>query len=251
MREASSEMVSRAAPDGYTLLVIGAFFGTNPAFHKLPFDPVNSFAPIAKLGSGTMVLVVHPSVPANSVKEFIAFAKQKPGQLIWATSGVGSSQHLAAELFKVKTGINVKIVQFSGGGTAAINLLGGHSHATVSSLAQMLSHIKSGKLRALGVVADRRSASLPEVPTFAESGVPGYDVSGWWGILAPAGTPSPIVDRLNKEIKTILVSEELKKFFQAEGAEADYQGPAEFGAFISADINKWLRLVKEANIKVE
>ncbi len=246
-----SEMAAKAAPDGYTLLVIAGFFSTNPAFYTLPFDPLKSFTPIAKLGSGTMALVVHPSVPANSVKELIALAKQKPGQLIWATSGAGGFQHLAAELFKNMSRIDVKIVQFKGGGPAGIDLLGGHSQIGISTVAQMLPHIKSGKLRILGTGGLKRSAILPDVPTIAEAGVPGYESTGWWGILAPVGTPAPIVDRLNKEIKAILVSDELKKFFLTEGAEMDYLGPSDFGQFIAADINKWVRLVKEANIKVE
>jgi tripartite-type tricarboxylate transporter receptor subunit TctC len=246
-----SEMVAKAPPDGYTLMPIAAFFATNPAFYKLPFDPLKDFAPIAKLGTGTMVLVVHPSVPANSLKELIALAKQKPGQLIFATSGAGGFQHLVAELLKSMAGIDVKIVQFKGGGPASVDLLGGHSQIGISTLAQMLPHIKSGKLKVLATCGLKRSTVLPDVPTVAESGVPGYEASAWWGIVAPAGVPAPIVDRLNKELKEILVSDELKKFFQNEGAEMDYLGPAEFGKFIAQDINKWVRLVKEANIKAD
>jgi tripartite-type tricarboxylate transporter receptor subunit TctC len=245
-----SEMAAKAAPDGYTLMVIAAFYATNPAFYKLPFDPVKDFTPIAKLGSGTMVVVVHPSVPANSVKELIALAKQKPGQLIFATSGAGGFQHLSAELLKNMAGIDVKIVQFKGGGPAGIDLLGGHSQIGISTVAQMLPHIKAGKLKVIGTGGLRRSALLPDVPAIAED-VPGYESTAWWGLLAPAGTPAPIVERLNKELKEILVSDELKKFFQNEGAEMDYLGPAEFGKFITRDINKWIRLVKEANIKIE
>lgn len=245
-----SEMVAKAPPDGYTLMPIAAFFATNPAFYKLPFDPIKDFAPIAKLGTGTMVLVVHPSVPANSVKELIALAKQKPGQLIFATSGAGGFQHLSAELLKNMAGIDVKIVQFKGGGPAGVDLLGGHSQMGISTVAQMLPHIKSGKLKAIGTGGLTRSALLPNVPAIAET-VPEYESTAWWGILAPAGVPGPIVERLNKELKEILVSDELKKFFQNEGAEMDYLGPAEFGKFIARDITKWVRLVKDANIKVE
>jgi tripartite-type tricarboxylate transporter receptor subunit TctC len=247
-----SEMVAKAAPDGYTFLVIGAFYGTNPALYtKLPFDPVKDLIPVAKMGRGTMVLVVHPSVPANTLKEFLALAKQKPGQLIWTSSGVGSSQHMFAELFKMRAGIDVKIVQFKGGNETITDILGGHSQATINSIAISLPHIKAGKLRALAVVGKKRSSFLPDVPTMDESGVRNYDASGWWGLLAPAGTPAPIVERLSQEIKTLLTTEELKKFFQAQGAEPDYLGSSDFRSFIAEDIDQWKQVVKEANIKVE
>jgi tripartite-type tricarboxylate transporter receptor subunit TctC len=246
-----TEMAAKAAPDGYTLLAIGAYFSTNPAFYKLPYDPINSFTPIAKLGTVTMSLVVHPSVPANSLKELIALAKQKPGQVLWASSGVGQTQHMAGELFKMKTGTDFKIVNFKGAGPATTDLLGGHSHVTISSLATMLPHIKSGKLRVLGIVGQNRSSFLPEVPSFAESGLPGYEVPGWWGVLATAGTPAPIIDRLTNEIKTILVSDDLKRFFLAQGGQMDYLGPTEFRAFLVSEIAQWQRVVKEANIKID
>ena len=223
----------------------------NPALYKLPFDPMKSFIPIAKLGSGPNSLTVHPSVPANSVKELIALTKEKPGQLICGCAGVGSFQHMGTELFKIMTDIDFKIVQFKGGGPAMIDLLGGHSQFSFGSLIQTIPHIQSGKFRVLGTGGLKRSTVLPDVPTIAEAGVPGYEATNWWGILAPAGTPAPIVDRLNKEIKTILISAEVKKLFLKEGAEVDYLGPAEFGPFIEREIAKWGKVVKEANIKVE
>jgi tripartite-type tricarboxylate transporter receptor subunit TctC len=246
-----SEMGAKAAPDGYTILVIAAFYPINAAVYKLPFDPVKAFTPIAKLATGPSVLVVHPSLPANSVKELIALAKQKPGQLIWAAPGVGSNQHLAAELFKSKTGTDFKIVQFKGGGPMLADLLGGHSQIATSTLSVMLPHIKSGKLKVLGNCALRRSDLLPDVPTVSESGIPGYEVTGWFGLLAPAGTPAPIVSRLNNEVKTILTSDEVKKLLLSEGSEADYLGPSDFGAYVQEQINKWQRVVKEAHISVE
>ncbi len=246
-----SEMAAKASPDGYTLLIISAAYGFNPALYKLPFDPVKSFVPIAKLGSGPNSLTVHPSVPANTVKELIALAKQKPGQLICGCAGVGSFQHMGTELFKMMAGIDFKIVQFKGGGPAMIDQLGGHSQFSLGSLIQTLPHIQSGKFRILGTGGLKRSAILPNVPTIAEAGVPGYEATNWWGILAPAGTPPPIVDRLDKEIKTLLSSADVQKLFQNEGADVDYLGPAEFGPFIEKEIIKWGKVVKEANIKVE
>ena len=246
-----SEMVAKADPDGYTLLIVSAAYGFNPALYTLPFDPLKSFTPIAKLGSGPNSLVVHPSVPANSVKELIALAKQKPGQLINACAGVGSFQHMGTELFKTMAGIDFKIVQFKGGGPAMIDQLGGHSDFSLGSLIQTLPHIQSGKFRVLATGGAKRSAILPNVPTIAEAGVPGYEATNWWGIFAPAGTPGPIVDRLNREIKTLLSSAEVQKLFLNEGADVDYIGPAEFGPFVEREITKWGKVVKEANIKVE
>lgn len=245
-----SEMAAKAEPDGYTLLIVSAAYAFNPALYKLPFDPVKAFTPIAKLGSGPNSLTVHPSVPANSVKELITLAKQKPGQLICGCAGVGSFQHMGTELFKIMAGIDFKIVQFKGGGPAMIDQLGGHSQFSLGSLIQTLPHIQSGKFRILGTGGLKRSSILPNVPTIAET-VPGYEATNWWGILAPVGTPSPIVDRLNREIKALLTSEEVKKLFRNEGADVDYLGPPEFGPFIAAEITKWGKVVKEANIKVE
>ncbi len=246
-----SEIAAKSDPDGYTLLIVSAAYGFNPALYKLPFDPLKAFTPIAKLGSGPNSLTVHPSVPAKTVKELIALAKQKPGQLINSCAGVGSFQHMGTELFKMMAGIDFKIVQFKGGGPAMIDQLGGHSHFSLGSLIQTLPHIQSGKFRILGTGGSKRSAILPDVPTIAEAGVPGYDVTNWWGILAPAGTPVPIVEKLNKEINAVLTSDEVKKLFLKEGAEVDYLGPAEFGPFIAREITKWGKVVKEANIKVE
>jgi tripartite-type tricarboxylate transporter receptor subunit TctC len=246
-----SEMVAKAAPDGYTLLFISASYPNNAAIYKLPFDPVNSFTPIAKLGSSMSALVVHPSIPANSVKELIALAKQKPGQLIWATSGVGSNQHLQAELFKIKAGIDIKIVQFKGGGQAMIDLVGGHSHIGLGGITSMSSYIESGKLRVLATGGKKRSTILPNVPTISEAGVPGYEAAGWWGIIAPAGTPAAIIDRLNQELKAILATDDIKKWALSEGADMDYLGPNEFGQFVASEIIIMTRIVKEANIKVD
>jgi tripartite-type tricarboxylate transporter receptor subunit TctC len=246
-----TEMAAKASPDGYTLLIVSAAYGFNPALYKLPFDPVKSFVPVAKLGSGPNSLTVHPSVPANTVKELIALAKQKPGQLICGSAGVGSFQHMGTELFKMMAGVDFKIVQFKGGGPAMIDQLGGHSQFSFGSLIQTLPHIQSGKFRILATGGLKRSAILPNVPTIAEAGVPGYEATNWWGILAPAGTPAPIVERLNKEIKTLLASAEVQKLFLNEGADVDYLGPAEFGPFIEKEIIKWGKVVKEANIKVE
>jgi len=246
-----TEMAAKAEPDGYTLLIVSAAFAFNPALYKLPYDSAKAFIPVAKMASGPNSLVLHPSVPANSVKELIALMKEKPGKVLVSCSGVGSFQHLGAELFKMLAGVDFTIVQFKGGGPQMVDQLGGHSHVSFGSLIQTLPHIQAGKFRVLGSGGSKRSMILPDVPTIAEAGVPGYEANNWWGILAPAGTPQAIVDRLNKEIKEILSSAEVQKLFLKEGAEVDYMGPAELKSYIDSEITKWTRVVKAANIKVK
>jgi len=246
-----TEMVAKSEPDGYTLLFTSASHAINPSLYKLPYDPVKSFVPIAKMGSGPVVLTVYPGVPVNSVQELIALAKKEPGKLLFSSAGVGSFNHLAGELFKMMAGVDFKVVQFKSGGPAQIDTMGGHSQISLGTLTQSLPHIKSGKLKALGFGGSVRSRLLPEVPTIAEAGVPGYEAAIWWGILAPAGTPKAIVDRLNKELGVIMNSEDTKKTFENQGAVADLMGPAEFSKFIEAEIAKWGRVIKAANIKSE
>lgn len=247
-----TEIAARAVPDGYTVMIAAAHHTLFAPLHeKLPFDPIKSFTPIARVGSGPNVLIVHPSLPANSVKELIALAKQKPGQLIFSCNGVGGSLHMGVELFQMMADIDLKIVQFKGGGPAMTDLLGGHSQGFISSLIAAMPHIKSGKLRALGTGGPTRTSVLPDVPTIAEGGLPGYTSINWWGILAPAGTPAPIVARLNSELKAIIAMDEVKKRFLNDGIEAEHMGPADFGAFLEVEQANWTRIVKKANIKLE
>lgn len=247
-----TEAGAKAEPDGYTLTMTGAAFTLYAPLHdKLPFDPQNSFAPIAKLGSGPNVLVVNSNSSAKSVKELIALAKKRPGQLIFVSVGTGASLHMSTELFKMMADIDIKIVQFKGGGPAMSDVLGGHSDAFICSLIAALPHIKSGKLRALGTGGTKRSPALPDVPTIAEAGLPGYDTSNWWGILAPAGTPAPIVNRLNNEFKVLLAMDEIVQGFLKYGIEVDHLGPAELGKFMEQQTASWTRVVKKANIKLD
>ena len=241
----------KAAPDGYTLLLISTAFPTSIAFNRLPQDSMKSFAPVAMLGSGPALLVVPASSPANSVKDLLEMLKSKPGELNAAAAGIGSFQHMATELFRLQSKSNFVIVQYKGGGPAMTDTIGGQVQFNLGSLVQMVPHVRSGKLKALGVSSAKRVPAMPEVPTIAEAGVPGYEVSNWWGILAPAGTPSPVLDRLYKEITAILDSPETRKRFELEGADIARMTPPEFANFVGQETVKWTRVVKEAGIKPE
>lgn len=244
-----STVASKARPDGYTLLNVGSAFAISPSLHDLPFDPIRDFAPVAKLGTAPYVLAVHAGLPANSVKDLIALAKKKPGSVSFGAAGSGSFIHLATELFRISAGIEILIVQYKGGGLVTGDLLGGHTQAYIGGLTQLIPHIRSGKVKALGNTGTTRSAVLPDVPTISEAGVPGYDASNWWGFLVPAGTPKPVIDRLNKDLTFILDSDRTKKFFVGEGGNVSYLGPAEFGLFVASEIKKWAKVVKDGKIQ--
>lgn len=244
-------MAAKSEPDGYTLLMTSPAFIINPFFHKMPYDPVESFVPVARLVAGSRVLSVHPSVPARSVKAFIALAKNQPGRLVYASTGVGSDAHLAGELFKMMASIDFLTVQYKSGGQAILDVLGGHSHWMLGTITLSLSQVKSGKLKALGISGTARSRLMPDVPTISEAGVPGYEASQWLGLLAPAGTPKAIVDRLHKELTEILNSEDTKKMLEEQGQDLALLDPTEFGTFMAAETAKWGKVIKEGNIKVE
>jgi tripartite-type tricarboxylate transporter receptor subunit TctC len=244
-----TEAVSRAAPDGYTLGIASIAHAVSPALYKLNYDPIKSFAPVSILASGPNVLAVNPQVPAKSVQELIALAKQKPGEIHFASAGVGSFQHLSGELFRMMAGINVVHVPFKGGGPSMVDVIAGHTQYLLASLVQATGHIKSGKLRALGTSGAKRNPALPDVPTIAEAGVPGYEATNWWGVVAPAGTPAPIVEKLHKELAVVLASDETKKRFAAQGANVVQMSSAEFAKHIETELIKWGKVVKEAGIK--
>jgi tripartite-type tricarboxylate transporter receptor subunit TctC len=246
-----TEMAAKADPDGYTLILVDTAHSIQSALQKLPYDPTKSFSMIAKVVGGPCALVVHPSVPANSVRELIALAKKKPGQLIFATSGIGGNVHMSAELFKIMANIDIKIVHFKGSGPAMVDLIGGHSNAFFNSLIEALPYINSGSVRVIGNGGLKRSASLPDVPTIDEAGLPGFQSTSWRALLAPAGMPSPVVDRLTNEMKVILASAEVKKRFLDGGVYADYLGPAELGTFLREEISRWSQVTAKANIKLE
>ena len=242
---------AKSPADGYTLLLVSVAFPTSIAFHRLPQDIMKSFAPVAMLGSGPALLVVPAASPAGSVQELLDALRKKPGELNAAAAGIGSFQHMATELFRLQSKTNFVIVQYKGGGPALTDTIAGQVQFNLGSLVQMMPHVRSGKLKALGVSSAKRNSAMPEVPTIAEAGVPGFEVTNWWGILAPAGTPAPVLERLYQELTAILESPETRKRFELEGAEVVRMKPAEFAAFVTQETEKWTRVVKDAGIKPE
>jgi len=247
-----TDVAAKSPPDGYTLLLISIAYAFGPALYKtLPYDPETAFAPITIFGRGASALTVHPSVPVSSVRELIALAKSKPGALNYASAGVGSFQHLSCALFMIQAGIDVVHIPYKGGGPAMADVIAGQAQIVMPSLLQVVPHIKSGRLKVLGTSGAKRSPVLPEVPTISEAGVPGYESYNWWGMLAPSGTPQPVIDRLYKDLTAVLTSRETEKRFETEGAEAVRMTPAEFGRFISSELAKWGRVAREVGIKAE
>jgi tripartite-type tricarboxylate transporter receptor subunit TctC len=242
-------IAAKATPDGYTVLMGSiATHGINPALYQLPYHPLNDFAPISMIGTTPNVVVVHPSVPAMTLKEFIAYAKANPGKITYGSSGVGGSPHLAMELLKSMTGIDLVHVPYKGAGAVTIDLMGGQVQAASASVTGQLPHIKSGKLRALAVTSAKRIAPLPDVPTAAEAGVPGYEVTIWYAMFAPVAVPKAIVARLNAELVTLLNAPDMKTRLAQQGIDASSSTPEELSRFVQAEIAKWAKVVKAAGI---
>jgi tripartite-type tricarboxylate transporter receptor subunit TctC len=246
-----SDMAAKATPDGYTLLVVSIAHAVDPWLYKEPFDPVKDFVPVSIIATGTNVLTVNPSVPVHSVKELLALAKEKPGVLNYASAGIGSFQHLSGELFKLTADVDIQHVPYKGGGPAMLALIAGEDQVMFSSIVQTVPAVQSGQLRALATGGAQRSPILPDLPTIAEAGVPGYVATNWWGIIAPKGTPQEIVDKLHDAIAELLDSAATKKFLDNEGAAPVHMGSAEFGEFIESEIAKWGPVVKKAGMKAE
>src|SRR5688572_14245416 len=246
-----TDLAAKSAPDGYTLLLISVAHAFNQSMYKkLPYDADKAFVPVAILGTGPVALTVHPSLPVNSVAELIALAKEKPGVLNIASAGIGSFQHMSSELFKLHAKINIVHIPYKGGGPAMADTIAGQAHLMLASFIQVIPHVKSGKLKLLGTSGARRNALFPDVPTIGET-LPGYEATNWWGVIAPAGTPQPVIDKLDAEFQVILKSNDTKKRLESEGAEVVRMSPAEFGRFISAETAKWAKVVKEAGITAE
>ena len=248
-----AELVAKSAPDGYTLLMgtVGTHAINASLYARMPYDHVKDFAPIILVAGVPNVLAINPSVPANSVQELIAYGKANPGKLNFASSGSGTSIHLAGELFKTMTGVQMTHVPYKGSAPAIADLLGGQVQLMFDNLPSALPHIKAGKLKALAVTSAQRSPALPDVPTVAESGLPGFEASSWFGLLAPAGTPKEIVARLNGEVAKWLATPEAKEKLASQGAIAAGQSSEDFVHHIAAETAKWQKVVKESGAKVD
>jgi tripartite-type tricarboxylate transporter receptor subunit TctC len=242
------QVVAKAPPDGYTLLVTTISFAITAAMQKLPFDPLRDFAPITELASLPLILTVHPSVPATNVAEFVAMAKAKPGGWDFASSGVGTSPHLAAEMFKAMAGIDLVHLPFKGNAEAMNAFLGGHVKIYFALAPAVLPHIRAGKLRPIAVTTERRLSYLPDVPTIAEQGFPGYEINSWQGAFAPAGTPKDVIAKVNGEMVRLVRSPEVRERISREGADPVGSSPAEFAARVESEIAKWTRVVKSSGI---
>ena len=241
----------KSAPDGYTLLLASVGYPLSIALGAMPRESLQWFVPVASIGTGPGVLVVPAALPVQSLRELIDLAKRKPGALNAGAAGPGSFQHLATELFRLRTGIDIVIVQYKGGGPALTDTIAGQVQMNVGSVVQNLPHVRSGKLRALGIGGSKRIAAMPEVPTFAEGGVVGAEANNWWGILAPVGTPAPVLARLQQDIGAVLDSADLHKRLEHEGAEVMRMSPAQFGDLVAAETVKWSQVVKQAGMKAE
>jgi tripartite-type tricarboxylate transporter receptor subunit TctC len=247
-----SELVARAAPDGYTLMVAyTASHGINPAVKKLPYDAVNDFAPISMLSTAPNVLVVHPSVPAKSVKELIEYIKSRPGQINYASAGNGSAPHLAAEMFAYSAGLSLSHVPYKGAGPGVVDTMAGHVQIMFASMPATLPHVRSGRLRALAVTSKNRSEAAPDLPTVAESGLPGFDVIQWYALLAPSKMPKSIIMKLNGEVGRILKVRDIRDKLAAQGMDPGSSTPEEVTVYIRDEIAKWTRLIKETGLKLE
>ena len=245
-------IVAKATPDGYTLLVHSIAFAMNAALYsKLPYDPIKDFAPVSQISISTSLLVVSPKLGVKSVKELIALARQKPGQLSFSTSGVGSGTHLNAEMFKHASGIDVVHVPYKGVPEALVDISTGRVHFFLSPLVPALPFIRDGRVIPLAVSTAQRSSAVPDLPTIAEAALPGYQFQAWFGVFAPARTPRPVIDRISKEIARIVELPDIKKQFATQGEEGKATTPEEFGRFVRVEIDRYTKVVKAANIKVE
>jgi tripartite-type tricarboxylate transporter receptor subunit TctC len=249
---AGTELVARAAPDGYTLMVVASSFSINPALdRKLPYDSIRDFTTVTQLSKFPNMLAAHPSTPVKTLQDVISLAKAKPGQVTYASAGVATGTHMTAELLRYMTRIDLLHVPYKGGGPALTAAMGGQTQLLIGTSVGTLPHTRSGKLRAIAVTSARRSAAAPEVPTFAESGVPGYEHEPWNGMFGPAEMPKAVLARVNAEVVRVLNSPEAKKVLEGDGADVVGSTPEQFAVVLKAEIAKWTKVAKAAGIKAE
>ncbi len=248
----ATEVLIRAPADGYTIMAgnIGPI-AVNPSLYKLSFDPLKDLAPVSLLALAPLLIVVHPTLPAKNIKELIALAKREPGKLSYSSAGTGSSNHLAGALFNLQAGVETVHIPYRGAGPAMIDLLAGQVMLSFVTMPSAMSHIKTGKLRVLAVTSGKRSSIAPEVPTTAEAGLPGHEVSAWYSVVVVAGTPKPVIDRLHGALVKTLQSPDVRDRLIAEGADPIGNTPEEFGAFMIAETAKWAKVVKVSGMKAE
>jgi tripartite-type tricarboxylate transporter receptor subunit TctC len=244
-----TEYVANSPPDGYTLQLVTASFSINPSFYKLPYDSIKGFAPVALIAMVPLLLVTNPAIPVNSVSDLIALAKAKPGQLTFASYGSGSPAHLAGELFKSMTGVDMLHIPYKGSAPALSDIVAGHVALSFSSMSPAVPLVKSGRLKAIAVSTAKRVPAMKDIPTIAESGVPGYEVLAWNGIAAPAGTPREVVAKLNRAIVEIVATAEFRDKISVQGFEPESSSPEEFSSLIQRDIVKWARVIKDSGAK--
>ena len=249
---AGTELVARAAPDGYTLMVVASSFSINPALgRKLPYDSIRDFTTVTQLSKFPNMLAAHPSTPAKTLQDVIALAKAKPGQVTYASAGVATGTHMTAELLRYMTKIDLLHVPYKGGGPALTAAMGGQTQLLIGTSVGLLPHTRGGKLRAIAVTSLKRSAAAPEIPTFAESGVPGYEHEPWNGMFGPARMPKAVLAKINAEVVRVLNSPEGRKALEGDGADVVGGTPEQFGAVLKAEIAKWTKVAKAAGIKAE
>lgn len=245
-------MLATAVPDGYSLMLTTPTLTVNPALYpNVGYDSLKDFAPVRLIASTAYILVVYPSVPAKSVQELVALAKAKPRQLNYSSGGNGAAAHLAGALFGSMTGADIVHIPYKGIGPALVALLGGEVQLTFSSQPSTIPHIKEGRLRPLGITSAKRSSFTPDIPTIAESGVPGYETTAWYGVIAPAGTPAPVIARLNLELTKLLDQTEIKAAIAAQSFEIMPSDPRQFGGFIKTELVKWTKVVKDSGMRIE
>ncbi|HEY5897539.1 MAG TPA: tripartite tricarboxylate transporter substrate binding protein [Burkholderiales bacterium] len=246
-----AEVVAKSPPDGYSLLLTATSFTTNPALKPAPFDPVKDYAPIALLATGGLGVYVHPSVPVKNMKEFVDYVKAQPGKLYYSSPGNGGPQHLAMELLKLETGMNIVHVPYKGAAGAISDLVGGHVQAMISALQTVAPHVQSGRLRMLAVMSEKRSEAFPEVPTLEEAGMPDLEVETWYAIFAPAGTPQAIVSRVNRDMNELLREADIRDVLEKQGLVPRGGTPELLGTRIRNELARWTRVVKAAGIKAD
>lgn len=247
-----SDLAAKSPPDGHTIILVASTHAVVSSLHrKLPYDPIKDFAPVVRVASAPNILVLHPSVSAASVKELVELAKSRPGQLVYASSGNGGGSHLAMELLKSVARIDLLHVPYKGTGPAMIDLLSGQARLMFGGMIGTLTHVRSRRLKALAVSSAKRSPVVPDLPTIAESGFPGYEAATWYGVLAPAGTALPIVRKLNAEIIGTLNNPELRQRMSSQGADPAPTTPEEFAAYIKSEVTKWAKVVKESGANVD